>query len=155
MSKGMRAEISQQWETMGETADVDAVAGVSSQTRDGGITVASVEGGEGRGRPVERMDKRIQDGPATQRRGSGQPLEHTSRLGLEGFDPKTLIERRTIDMIPLGPLGSGVVDVMRDIFAHLMQKKEAVCRTMQKRRETGKTGQKRVEQDEENGWMGR
>lgn len=35
-----------------------------------------------------------------------------------------------------------MADVMRDIFAHLMQMDEEVCRTMQKRRDTGKKRQK-------------
>lgn len=41
--------------------------------------------------------------------------------------------------------------MMRDIFAHLMQKDEEVCRTMQKRRDRQKRAKKRVEEGEENG----
>lgn len=58
-------------------------------------------------------------------------------LGLEG---KTLIERWKTCSDGDG----GVVDVMRDIFAHLMQKNEEVCRTMQKRRDTGTKKAKNV-----------
>lgn len=70
-------------------------------------------------------------------RGGGAERGPTSRLGARGKDSDRTVE----DMFRRG---WGVVDVMRDIFAHLMQKNEEVCRTMQKRRDTGTKKAKNV-----------
>lgn len=102
--------------------------------------VVEEEGRRGVGPSRGKGTSNFQERPATQRHGSRQPLEQTSRRQSWA---------RGIDQIPTSkggrhvPTGEGgMADVMRDIFAHLMQMDEEVCRTMQKRRDTGKKRQK-------------
>lgn len=97
--------------------------------------VVEEEGRRGVGPSRGKGTSNFQERPATQRHGSRQPLEQTSRRQSWA---------RGIDQIPTSkggrhvPTGEGgMADVMRDIFAHLSLQDDAeATRHRQKRQKT-------------------
>lgn len=109
VSEGMRAEISQQWKQWGKwlMSTLSQDCHLKRWRWDHGGDLCREGGKRGVGPSRGKETSNFQDGPATQRHGSRQPLEQTSVLGrLEGFDQiLTSIDRKVEDLFRRGKGG--------------------------------------------------